>query len=96
MAAAKRTVIDVDGHVFEPDEMWEKFLPAVYHADRPRLERDDRGTTRYRIEGRVTTPGTGVGAWVPEGMVEAAALREGAWDAAQRRTMQSLCEDGKV
>ncbi len=75
-----RVVIDVDGHVFEPDELWVKYLPSKFHDRRPTLERDDRGTTRYRIEGRITTPGTGRGAWVPEGMVESAALREGAWD----------------
>jgi predicted TIM-barrel fold metal-dependent hydrolase len=74
------TVIDADGHVFEPDELWERHLPAAFHDRRPRIVRDDRGTTRYEIEGRPIPPGVGVGAWVPEGIVEASVHRDGAVD----------------
>jgi uncharacterized protein len=74
------TVIDVDGHVFEPDHLWERHLPAAFHDRRPRIVRDERGTTRYEIEGRQIPPGTGVGAWVPEGIVEASVHRDGATD----------------
>jgi predicted TIM-barrel fold metal-dependent hydrolase len=74
------TVIDVDGHVFEPDELWERYLPARFHAGRPKLVRDDRGTTRYLLEGRMIPQGTGRGAWVPEGMRESSVHREGAVD----------------
>jgi predicted TIM-barrel fold metal-dependent hydrolase len=42
--------------------------------------RDERGTTRYLLEGRMIPPGTGRGAWVPEGMRESAVHREGAVD----------------
>jgi predicted TIM-barrel fold metal-dependent hydrolase len=73
-------VIDVDGHTFEPDELWERYLPASLHDRRPRLVRDDRGTTRYVLEGRMIPPGTGRGAWVPEGMRESSVHREGAVD----------------
>jgi predicted TIM-barrel fold metal-dependent hydrolase len=74
------TVIDVDGHVFEPDELWERYLPARFHDGRPKLVRDDRGTTRYLLEGRMIPQGTGRGAWVPEGMRESSVHREGAVD----------------
>ena len=74
------TVIDADGHVFEPDELWERHLPPAFHDRRPRIVRDERGTTRYEIEGRLVPPGTGVGAWVPEGIVEASVHRDGAFD----------------
>jgi predicted TIM-barrel fold metal-dependent hydrolase len=74
------TVIDVDGHVFEPDELWERHLPPAFHDRRPRIVRDERGTTRYEIEGRQIPPGAGVGAWVPEGIVEASVHRDGATD----------------
>ncbi|HMC02530.1 MAG TPA: amidohydrolase family protein [Cellulomonadaceae bacterium] len=74
------TVIDVDGHVFEPDELWERHLPSAFHDRRPRIVRDERGTTRYEIEGRQIPPGVGVGAWVPEGIVEASVHRDGAID----------------
>jgi uncharacterized protein len=78
--AGDHAVIDVDGHTFEPDELWEQYLPARFHDRRPRLVRDDRGTTRYLLEGRMIPPGTGRGAWVPEGMRESAVHREGAVD----------------
>jgi predicted TIM-barrel fold metal-dependent hydrolase len=73
-------VIDVDGHTFEPDELWEQYLPKRFHERRPRLIRDDRNTTRYKVEDRVIPPGTGRGAWVPEGMRESSVHREGAVD----------------
>ena len=85
-------VIDVDGHVFEPDELWERYLEPRFHDRRPRLVLDERGTTRYLIEGRLTPAGTGVGAWVPEGMREASALREGAVDA--RARLEDMDADG--
>jgi predicted TIM-barrel fold metal-dependent hydrolase len=77
---ADHLVIDVDGHTFEPDELWEQYLPASFHDQRPRLIRDERNTTRYVLEGRVIPPGTGRGAWVPEGMRESSVHREGAVD----------------
>jgi predicted TIM-barrel fold metal-dependent hydrolase len=73
-------VIDVDGHVFEPDELWAEYLPARFHERRPRLVHDDRGTTRYLLEGHLIPPGSGPGAWVPEGIREASAQRDGAVD----------------
>lgn len=77
---AEYTVIDVDGHVFEPDEIWEKYLPKRFHDRRPRMVYDERGTTRYSLEGRVFPQPTGVGAWVPEGMRESTTHREGGVD----------------
>jgi predicted TIM-barrel fold metal-dependent hydrolase len=77
-------VIDVDGHVWEPDELWEQYLPPELHERRPRIVLDERNTTRYQFEGRTIPPGTGVGAWVPEGMREASVKREGAVNAKLR------------
>ncbi|HEV8295834.1 MAG TPA: amidohydrolase family protein [Acidimicrobiales bacterium] len=73
-------VIDVDGHTFEPDDLWEQYLPKRFHERRPRLIRDERNTTRYKVEDRIIPPGTGRGAWVPEGMRESSVHREGAVD----------------
>ena len=73
-------VIDADGHVFEPDSLWEKYLDSRYHERRPRLIRDERGTTRYELEGVRIPPGTGRGAWAPEGLMEASLHREGGVD----------------
>jgi predicted TIM-barrel fold metal-dependent hydrolase len=73
-------VVDVDGHVFEPDSLWEEHLAPELMDRRPRIVRDERDTTRYEIEGRMIPPGTGRGAWVPEGIVEASVHRDGATD----------------
>lgn len=77
---AAHLVVDVDGHVFEPDELWIEYLPERFHERRPQLVLDDRGTTRYLLEGNMIPPGSGRGAWVPEGIREASAQREGAVD----------------
>jgi predicted TIM-barrel fold metal-dependent hydrolase len=84
MSMTGHAVIDVDGHVFEPDELWVRHLPRRLHEQRPRLVHDDRGTTRYLIEGKLIPPGTGVGAWAPEGIREASVHRDGAVDAKLR------------
>ena len=73
-------VIDVDGHVFEPDSLWEEHLDPAFLDRRPRLVHDERGTTRYLLDGNVVPPGTGRGAWVPEGIQAASAQRDGATD----------------
>jgi predicted TIM-barrel fold metal-dependent hydrolase len=73
-------VIDADGHVFEPEELWERYLPSAWHPRRPRIERDERGTTRYVIDGQTISPGRGPGAWVPKGVVEEACLYPGGTD----------------
>lgn len=56
-------VVDADGHVVEPPELWERFLEAPYRDWRPRLVADNRGVPRYLIDGWFwTTPaGPGVG-----------------------------------
>ena len=68
-------VIDADGHVFEPDSLWERYLEARFRDRRPRLVRDERGTTRYLLDGLTIPPGTGRGAWAPEGIMEASLHR---------------------
>ena len=79
-AASGLPVVDLDGHVFEPDSLWEEHLDRAYLDRRPRLVHDERGTTRYLLDGRMIPAGTGRGAWVPEGIQEASAQREGASD----------------
>jgi predicted TIM-barrel fold metal-dependent hydrolase len=73
-------VIDADGHVFEPDWIWERYLEPRFVDRRPRLIRDARGTTRYLLEGLTIPPGEGRGAWAPEGIMEASLHREGGVD----------------
>jgi predicted TIM-barrel fold metal-dependent hydrolase len=73
-------VIDVDGHVWEPDAVWEEHLPTAFLDRRPRIVLDDRGTTRYQLEDRLMPPGTGRAAWAPEGFREASLHRDGGVD----------------
>ncbi len=77
---ASYPVIDADGHVFEPDWIWERYLDPHFLDRRPRLVRDARGTTRYELAGLTIPPGTGRGAWAPEGIQEASLHREGGVD----------------
>jgi hypothetical protein len=73
-------VVDADGHVFEPDSLWEQYLDPNFLDQRPRLVTDERGTTRYQLEGLTIPNGTGRGAWAPEGIREASLHREGGVD----------------
>jgi predicted TIM-barrel fold metal-dependent hydrolase len=77
---SEQRVIDVDGHVFEPESVWEEHLEAKYLDQRPRIVIDNRGTTRYMLEGRLIPPGEGRGAWAPEGIREATTHRDGGFD----------------
>jgi hypothetical protein len=77
---SEHPVIDADGHVFEPDSLWEEYLDARYLDRRPRLIVDERGTTRYQLDGLTIPKGTGRGAWAPEGIREASLHREGGVD----------------
>ena len=73
-------VIDIDGHVFEKEEMWKDYLAAAYQERRPRIVPDSRGTERYLIEGKLWPTPEGRGAWNPEGIVQAACRRDGGYD----------------
>ncbi len=73
-------IIDADGHVFEPEQVWEEYLDKNFVDRRPRIVRDNRGTTRYMLEGHLIPPGEGRGAWAPEGICEATTHRDGAFD----------------
>ena len=46
-------VIDADGHVFEPDWIWERFLDPRFVDRRPRLVRDERGNYSFAHRGLV-------------------------------------------
>ena len=48
-------VIDADGHVSEPDEMWPEYLPEEFHPYAPRRVFDSQGRIRNHVGG-VTNP----------------------------------------
>src|SRR5262245_46605233 len=46
-------VIDADGHVSEPSETWEQYLPSEYHIYAPRRLRDQAGHHRNAVAGEL-------------------------------------------
>jgi hypothetical protein len=73
-------VIDVDGHVFEQESMWQQYLESTYQERRPRIVLDNKGAERYLIEGRLWPTPEGRGAWVPEGIIKSGCRRPGGYD----------------
>ncbi len=60
-------VVDSDGHVVEPEEVWGRFLEPPYRGWRPRLVTDNRGVPRYLIDGWFWTTPAGPGMGHPGG-----------------------------
>ena len=57
------TVIDADGHVYEPTDLFETYADVPLKGRKPYLTKDDWGCDRWVIEGRLypTPEGPGVG-----------------------------------
>jgi len=64
------SVIDCDGHLLEPHDLWERYLPASLRAKAPRLVRDRQGGIRIAMEGRLYPQPDGKGKGFP-GLPEA-------------------------
>ena len=82
-------VIDADGHVVEPEDLWKRFLDPRFQDRSPELVRDNRGGLRFMLEGRLWPIPTGRGAGRPEGIgafydLDSPKRREGGWDATAR------------
>lgn len=68
-------VVDADGHVNEPEDLWAQYLPARFHERAPRRVRDDEGRSRNVIDGEMlppipmapewSRPGRPTGGWDP-------------------------------
>jgi len=52
MASGNYEVVDCDGHVVEPDDLWVRGLPAGLRHRAPRRVIDDQGFERVVLEGR--------------------------------------------
>src|SRR5262245_19989300 len=55
-------VIDADGHVLEPVDMFEKYMDPAYRDRAPRLIVDGDGKERLLVEGRILGSPKGLGA----------------------------------
>ncbi|HXN84710.1 MAG TPA: hypothetical protein VN867_01510, partial [Candidatus Binataceae bacterium] len=47
---AKQTVVDSDGHILEPADLWEKYLEPKYRDRAIRLREDERGLEYFEID----------------------------------------------
>jgi hypothetical protein len=54
-------VIDADGHVLEPVDIWEKYIDPAYRDRAPRLIIDTDGKERLLVEGQVLGSKKGFG-----------------------------------
>lgn len=51
---AKPTVVDSDGHILEPPDLWEKYLEPKYRDRAIRLRHDSRGWEYFEIAGQMS------------------------------------------
>jgi len=75
-------VIDADGHVLEPMDMFEKYMDPAYRESAPRLIVDTDGKERLRVEDRVLGSQKGLG------LVGGIGARQGAVDDATMKYVE--------
>jgi predicted TIM-barrel fold metal-dependent hydrolase len=72
-------IVDADGHVNEPEELWSEYLPSAFRDRAPRRVRDDEGRPRNVIDGVMlppipmapewSAPGRPTGGWDPKARI---------------------------
>lgn len=50
--AEKQMIIDADGHILEPPDLWENYLEEKYRARAIRIKRDDQGMEYLEYDGK--------------------------------------------
>jgi hypothetical protein len=58
-------IIDCDGHLVEPPDLWERYIEDGLRAKAPRLVADRNGDTRIALEGRLYPQPEGNGKGFP-------------------------------
>src|SRR2546427_12437464 len=54
-------VIDADGHILEPVDIWDKYIDPAYRARAPRMIVDTDGKERLLVEGKILGSPKGLG-----------------------------------
>src|SRR4029453_14525965 len=54
-------IIDADGHILEPVDIWEKYIDPAYRERAPKMIIDTDGKERLLIEGKVLGSPKGMG-----------------------------------
>ncbi len=85
VAATRTPVVDLDGHVIEPYDMWERYIEAPFKACAPRRAKDSWGMDRLMVESRLFPTPEGPGRaprylMTPDRMAEYRERLRGGWD----------------
>src|ERR1041384_7388077 len=68
-------VIDADGHILEPVDLWDTYIDPEFRERRPRFVVDDNGKERLSVEGKLLGNPRGIGSLgsvgVRQGIVKA-------------------------
>src|SRR2546429_9904066 len=54
-------VIDADGHILEPIDLWDRYMDPAYREHAPRLIIGDNGRERLLVEGKILGNPKGLG-----------------------------------
>src|SRR5438105_13192763 len=54
-------VIDADGHILEPLDLWDRYIDPEFRERRPRFVIDDNGKERLSVEGKLLGNPGGMG-----------------------------------
>ena len=54
-------VVDADGHILEPLDLWDKYIDPEFRERRPRFVIDDNGKERLSVEGKLLGNPRGIG-----------------------------------
>ena len=58
---ATYNVIDADGHILEPLDLWDKYIDPEFRERRPRFVIDENGKERLKVEGKLLGNPRGIG-----------------------------------
>ena len=56
MSEQAMRVIDIDGHVREGDDLWQRYLEQPFRARAPKIERVANGQLLFLLEGITASP----------------------------------------
>src|ERR1700759_5698865 len=54
-------VVDADGHILEPLDLWDKYIDPEFRERRPRFVIDENGKERLTVEGKMRGNPRGIG-----------------------------------
>src|SRR5712671_1351552 len=54
-------VVDADGHILEPLDLWDKYIDPEFRERRPRFVIDENGKERLSVEGKLLGNPRGIG-----------------------------------